>query len=153
MAVRQPINLVLLKGNKHLTKAEIADRQEREIKAPADKITVPSYLPKELRSDFKKIATELKRIELMSNLDLDSLARFLLSREQYVRTSVLLREHDPVEDHYMYGKLLANVNILFNQSKAAAADLGLTITSRCKLLVPKAKKTEPSEFDKKFGDV
>ena len=150
---RKPINLLVLTGKSHMTKAQIEERQNSEVKAPSDNIAVPKYLPKELQLDFKRIAKELRRIDLMSNLDTDSLARFLLAREQYVRTSLLIRETDPVEDVYIYGKLADNNNKFFNQCRAAANDMGLNISARCKLLVPKVKDKEPSEFDRKFGDV
>ena len=52
---REPVDLVVLKGKKHLTKAEIENRTSKEAKAPSDKIRAPSYLPKDLRRDFKKI--------------------------------------------------------------------------------------------------
>jgi P27 family predicted phage terminase small subunit len=153
MGQREPIRLVVLKGKKHLSKEEIDTRKEQEVKAKSDRIGAPRYLPAELRSDFNKIAKELQRIDLISNLDLDALARFLLAREQYVRCSMLIRDTDPVEDHYMYGKLSSSVKQFFDQSRAAASDLGLTISSRCRLLVPKSKKVAPDEFDEKFGDV
>ena len=41
---RQPIALVQAKGKKHLTKAEIAEREQTEVKAPSDRVTPPSYL-------------------------------------------------------------------------------------------------------------
>ena len=41
---RQPIALVQAKGKKHLTKAEIAERERTEVKAPSDRVTPPSYL-------------------------------------------------------------------------------------------------------------
>ena len=150
---RKPISLMLVTGKSHLTKAEIEARQEQEVKAKSDNISPPKYLPKELHLDFKRIANELKRIEIMSNLDTDSLARFILAREQYVRTAHLLRETDPIEDLLVYSKLADNNGKFFNQCRAAAQDMGLTISSRCKLLVPKVKDKEPSEFDRKFGDV
>ena len=40
---RQPIALVQAKGKKHLTKAEIAERERTEVKAPSDRVTPPSY--------------------------------------------------------------------------------------------------------------
>lgn len=41
---RLPIEVVQARGSKHLTKAEIQDRQEREIKPITDSIIAPSYL-------------------------------------------------------------------------------------------------------------
>lgn len=155
---RQPINLILLKGKKHLTKAEIEERMRTEVKAKADKVNPPSYLPPELKREFKKIANELKRIDLISNLDVDALARFLLAREQYIRVSDLLRDTPPInsEDglpNETYKELLLSQDKLFKQCRQSAADLGLTISSRCRLVVPKPPEEKPkSEEEKMFGD-
>jgi P27 family predicted phage terminase small subunit len=163
---RQPLNLVLLKGKKHLTKAEIEERQKTEVKAKADKVKAPSYLPPPLRREFKKIADELLRIDLISNLDVDALARFLYAREQYLRVTDQLRSMDPTvpvthfvtgeeigrAENETYSALLNSQDKLFKQCRQAAADLGLTISSRCRLVVPKkddAKK--PSEEEQLFG--
>lgn len=43
---RLPIEVVQARGSKHLTKAEIQERQEREIKPITDDIIAPSYLTK-----------------------------------------------------------------------------------------------------------
>ncbi len=37
---------------------------------------------------------------------------------------------------------------LFKMARAAASDLGLTITSRCKLVVPKPEEKPKNRFDK-----
>ena len=50
---RQPIELVVAKGKKHLTKAEIEERKRTEVKAPADKVTAPPYLTPEQKKKFK----------------------------------------------------------------------------------------------------
>lgn len=152
---REPINLLVLKGKKHLSKEEIETRKEQEIKAPSDKVDAPGYMPKELKLEFRRIAGELKKIELIANLDVDTLARFILAREQYNRTMDTLRGIDPYEDILLYNKTLQANNILFQQCRACAADLGLSITSRCRLLVPKQKDKTPEEsaFDQRFGGV
>ncbi|GED53528.1 phage terminase small subunit P27 family [Brevibacillus borstelensis] len=171
---KEPVALILLKGNKHLTKKEIEERKEQEIKAPADKIRAPSYLPKELKKEFKKISDELVRIEIMSNLDVDALARFLMSQKMYLQVSEELLKRQPVrtvletikdeegkvlgvQEHEVvseaYGELLQMQDKLFKQCRAAAGDLGLTISSRCRLVVPKPKEKPETEFDKRFGEV
>ena len=43
---RLPLNVVQARGSKHLTKAEIHERQEREIKPITDNIIAPGYLTK-----------------------------------------------------------------------------------------------------------
>lgn len=51
---RQPVDLLLVKGKKNLTKKEIEERRKQEIKAPDDKVKAPSYLPKDLKREFKR---------------------------------------------------------------------------------------------------
>ena len=41
---RQPIELVLAKGNKHLTQKEIEERKSSEVKPITDDISPPPYL-------------------------------------------------------------------------------------------------------------
>lgn len=43
---REPLAVVQAKGLKHLTKAEIQERQDREIKPVTDNIVAPGYLTK-----------------------------------------------------------------------------------------------------------
>ncbi|MDN8817563.1 phage terminase small subunit P27 family, partial [Staphylococcus aureus] len=68
-----------------------------EIKAPSDKVKAPSYLPKDLKREFKKIADELKNIGIMTNLDVDALARFLYSRKLYLQVTDQLLEQGPMK--------------------------------------------------------
>lgn len=162
---RQPVNLLLFKGKKNLTKSEIAERQETEVKAPADNVAPPDYLPKKLQTEFTKIADELLRINLMTNLDIDALARFLLAREQYVRVTNALRSAPVMTTgetisgkkfkvaNETFSDLLLNQDKLFKQCRAAASDLGLSISSRCRLVVPKKPEEKPKSKDEEmFGD-
>ena len=71
---RQPIALVQAKGKKHLTKAEIAEREQTEVKAPSDRVTPPSYLTATQKKAFRKTVKELRAIDLISNLDVEALA-------------------------------------------------------------------------------
>lgn len=49
---KQPINLILAKGKKHLTKAEIEERQKTEIKTDYINVTAPEYLTDEQKKSF-----------------------------------------------------------------------------------------------------
>lgn len=150
---RQPIDLLLYKGKKNLTKEEIEKRKSQEVKAASDKVEPPSYLStKALKEEFNEIASELMRIGIMSNLDIDALARFLISKKMYLKVSKKLLNLDPLDESYTV--LLNNMDKLFKQCRQSASDLGLTISSRCKLVIPKQeedKNTSPEE--EMFGDV
>ncbi|WP_079908261.1 phage terminase small subunit P27 family [Paenibacillus sp. 32352] len=172
---REPISLLLYKGKKNLTKQEIEERQKQEIKAPSDKVRAPVYLPKELKKEFKKIADELLEIGIMSNLDVDALARFLLARKMYLKVTDELLARDPVmlvnepvkdDDGKVlavnevsvisgaYSDLLMMQDKLFKQCRQASADLGLTITSRCRLVMPSKKdEKQKDDFSERFGNV
>lgn len=172
----QPVDLLTYKGkSKHLTKRVIEERKEREVKAPADKVKPPSYLPTKLKKEFKKIASELLDIGIMTNLDNDALARFLMSQKMYLEVTdnlmkipSVIEVPNMVKDEYgetvkdgmkdaanpEFSEILINQDKLFKQCRAAASDLGLTISSRCRLVMPKDKKDDKpkTEAERRFGD-
>ena len=151
---RQPIKLVKAKGKKHLTKKEIKEREESELKVPIGKIEPPDYLPEKLQEEFKDISQKLINIEIMTELDIDLLARYLLSKQAYLAfTSKMLKANK--QDDPQIEKIVTMQDKAFKQCQSAARDLGLTISSRCKLTLPKqAKKEKPTgmeAFMKKRG--
>ena len=89
---RQPISLIEAKGKKHLTKAEIEERRRTEVKAPADKVTAPPYLTATQKKSFKKIVKELRALDLISNLDVDALARLIIAQEKYIEITKRLND-------------------------------------------------------------
>ena len=144
---KQPINLIVAKGKKHLTKEEINNRKSTEIKAPSDKIRAPSYLDKDLKREFSKLAKQLKEIDIMSNLDVDTLASFIIARKLYLEvTQKLIGSPSLLLDKDLVGIQ----DKFFKQCRAAAGDLGLTISSRCKLIVPKKEDNKPQNKFVKF---
>lgn len=172
---RLPTEVILLRGKKNLTKQEIEERKASELKPASDKaIKPPTYLSTDLKKEFKKIAAELVEIGIMSNLDVDSLARFLQVRKMYLEVTKELLNQSPVltiekeiKDEFgetidtefiqipndTYSELLNMQNKLFTQCRQSSADLGLTITSRVKLVVPKKEEDKPpTKEEELFGD-
>ncbi|UFT98102.1 phage terminase small subunit P27 family [Radiobacillus kanasensis] len=161
---KQPLSVIQGKGrSNHITKKEAKKREEQEeaVRGYTDKIKAPSYLTKKQKEEFNQISEELVRLNIFSNLDVDGLARYIDSRDQYIKLTKDIRTMKAtrkVEGHKLasddYAKLTRVRNLLFNECKAAASELGLSITSRLKLVIPKKEDDAPkSEFDKKFGDV
>lgn len=150
---REPIDLIVAKGKKNLTKKEIEERKNREVKAPSENIEPPSYLPKELKEEFINISSKLKEIGIISELDVTALARFLISEYQYQNiTAKMLKMKNITDKYFDYANLQDK---FFKQSRAAAGDLGLTISSRCKLVLPDNNKNEDNEMtegQKRFGN-
>lgn len=170
---RQPIGLVEAKGKKHLTKAEIEERRATEPQIFTDGIEAPKYLTKKQRDAFDLLARQLQKINIMGETDVDTLARYVTAQSQYEAATKDLRalqkqkpkeptDGDPEEDAKYMGalgiwltcqeNLDKRVDRYFKQAQTAAAALGLTISSRCKLVVP--VKSEPEKVNKfaKFGE-
>lgn len=172
---RQPIELVKAKGKKHLTKAEIEERERTEVKAPADKVTAPAYLTAPQKKTFKRIVKQLREIGLVANLDVDALARLVIAQEKYTEVTAELNRQplmvkvdvptgrkdesgNPVyrEEETVNGeveRLALLQDRYFRQCRQGAADFGMTVSSRCRLVVPQ-KQDAPKEenaFKKKFA--
>ena len=157
---RQPIQLLEAKGKKHLTKAEIEARRASEIQAPSDKVTAPKYLTAAQRKQFNKIVKQLKAIDLVTNLDVDALARLVVAMEKYAEITAALNdcplfvtvERDGAEYEIVNGnmdRLAIMQDRYFKQCRQGAADFGLTVSSRCRLIIPKAPEAQPqNKFDK-----
>lgn len=146
---RQPIELVVAKGAKHLTKAEIESRRKSEI-APLDgDLTPPAYLSKKQTQEFIKIADQLKRLKIMGETDVDALARYVVANSMYIDTVKKLRRKEVKEDPDLYEQWIKVQDKLFRQARTAAGDLGLTISSRCRLVIPEVNT--PPERKNKFS--
>ena len=161
---KEPVELILLKGkSNHLTKEEIEKRRAAELQAPTDNIKYPKYLAKDLRRDFTCYAKILCELRIFSSLDVDNLARYLTQRKEYLKTVALMSNMQPaVFDqterewvaNEVYDTLRIQQNTYFTQCRQAASDLGLSVSSRLKLVVPKApEKGEVSEFEQRFGSI
>lgn len=151
---KQPIDLIISKGKKHLTKSEIKNRRKSEIIVNNLDINPPKYLSKKLKQEFNKIANILLDIGIMTELDEDCLAQYLISKENYlIFTKKLeneLKKRNKKDGKYEKDKVLAVENYFslqdraLKQCRAGASDLGLSISSRCKLIMPE-KKEEKKE--------
>lgn len=160
---KQPIKLVLANGKKHLTKEEIQRRLDEEVEPCTDDITAPSYLSAAEKRRFTKIAQQLDKLKVMGETDTETLARYVSAQEQYEKTTKELRavinkrpkEKDFADEPRLYLAALDDwigmqttlaklQDRYFKQAHTAATALGLTISARCKLVVPKAPE-EPKQ--------
>lgn len=133
---RIPAEMLIANGRKHYTKKDIEERLAQEIDVPFKHIEAPEYLTGKLADEFYDIAYKLLTIGVMTELDEDSLARYLISKQHYLKYSNLVTlalQKGQIEET---AKLITAQDKLYKQVRIAAADLGLTITSRCKLVVP-----------------
>ena len=156
MAGRQkiPASIIEMRGKSHLSKEEIRKRKEEEIKVDSDKVKAPSYLPPDLKREFNKIAKDLLEVGLITNLDVDTLARYVQSKKLYLELTNKLLENPNIMIEEK--DILIQQDKLFKQCRQTATDLGLTITSRCKIVIPKTKekkKKPQNESEALFGNI
>lgn len=146
---RQPIELVLAKGKKNLTKAEIQERRDSEVKPITDDIIAPGYLTKKQKTEFDRISTQLQKLKIMGETDVDALARYITAKDMYENAVKQMRKTEVKNNPIIYEKWISIQDKLFKQCRSSANDLGLSISSRCKLVVPATK--EPTKKENKFS--
>lgn len=149
---RQPTDLIVARGKKHLSKAEEAERRSREARVEAPKTAKPpKWLPESLKKDFRALGKKLIAAGIYTDLDADTLGRYLVAQHQWLiatgEAEKALTHVGPtghpvpdLEQAEAWGRVQERY---FKQARNCANDLGLTVTSRCRLVVPEApQKTE-----------
>lgn len=147
---REPVSLLEAKGRKHLTKDERDERAQSEVSAPADDIRPPAYLTAKQKKEFTVIAGQLTAIGIMANVDCDTLALYIKSRAEYVEYGKALRDIQKqagdTEGKVAMADTIAKYDTMrdkaFKRCLSAARELGLTISSRCRLMMPQKKDDE-----------
>ena len=141
---REPIDLIVAKGKKHLTKDEIEERKAQEVDVPFVDVKPPSYLKgKKQKGEFKKYADMLLKIGIFTELDVDCLARYIIAQNLYLSYTEELSELIGSGNIMTMKEIQGMQDKVFKQAQTSARDLGLTITSRCKLVSP----TPPDDDD------
>ena len=134
---REPIDLIKAKGKKHLTKAEYEERKAEELDVPFTDVKPPEYLSGEKQIEkFNRYAEMLLNIGIFTELDVDCLARYIMGEQIYLEYTKLLVKFARSSDLDKLGKIQQLQDKAFRQCQQCARDLGLTISSRCRLVVP-----------------
>ena len=134
---REPVDLIKAKGRKHLTKAEYEERKSQEIEVPFTDVEPPDYLSGEKQiAKFKHYSKMLLNIGIFTELDVDCLARYIMGEQIYLQYTNLLVKYARSSDLDKLAKIQQLQDKAFRQCQQCARDLGLTVSSRCKLVVP-----------------
>lgn len=143
---RQPTDVVVAKGRKHLSKTEEAQRRSAEVRLPPAKTAKPpKWLPESLKKDFRALGKELIAAGIYTDLDADTLGRYLVAQHQWqiateeAEKALADRNQESAE---AWGKVQERY---FKQARGCANDMGLTITSRCRLVAPPATQATEEE--------
>ena len=138
---RQPVDVLLAKGRKHLSKAEEAERRDSEVHVDAPSSVVPpKWLPKRLRAEYLEIGSILLRSGLYTDLDRDVLAQYFVCRERWLAADKEAAKALRSKDEKSLQAWTSVQGAYFKQARQCAAAMGLDVTSRCKLIVPDGLK-------------
>lgn len=163
---RKPMQLNLVQGGKHWTKDEIEDRISSEVQPNPEGIAAPTFLTAKQKKAFDQIAKQLQDLGIMGVTDCDTLARYVVAQDLYAQAVKDLRalqklkpkNADPdraLENAVGWVDLLKvadrRIDRYYKQATNAASALGLTISSRCKLVVPKAEEPKRTNKFAQFG--
>jgi P27 family predicted phage terminase small subunit len=114
---------------------------------------------------FDRIATQLDKLGILGETDTDTLARYVTAQVQYEKATKELRTlmksapDRKREDYYealdiwtaTQERLAKLQDRYFKQAQTAASALGLTISSRCKLVAPKVEEAPKENKFARFG--
>ena len=143
MPAKLPQNVIEMRNRSHQTKAEKAARRASEPQTErVRQVRAPVWLPEHLRDEFGKLGRELNEVSLLSKLDFDILARYLMSRDAWVAAHIKARDALDMDDAKEAGTWSRVARIYFDQCQQCANSMGLTISSRCRLVVPKPPEDE-----------
>ncbi len=148
---RLPAAVVEARGNKHLTKAEAAQRRAGEVvnPEPVKRLAPPKWLPESQRPEFNRVSRELISLmpTMVSRLDGDTIAAYCMARQEWLHaTSAANKALAAGNLEEAQGWSLVQ-DRYFKMARACAADLGATISSRCRLVVPQKADQAPNPFE------
>ena len=164
---RQPTELILAKGTKHFSQDEIKERLSHEVQPCTDDITAPSFLTAGQAERFNKLAGQLQKIKIMGETDVEILARYVIAQEAYelaVKDLRVVQLQRPAAKDFSVEAVSAwatamekidkRVERYFKQANATASKLGMTISDRCRLVIPvKEEEDQPRNKFAKFDVV
>ena len=146
----KPVDLIVMEGKTHLTKAEIDARKKREIKPNTENVKCPDWLCDVGREEWNRIEPDLIELGLLTNIDVNILAIYCDAYAKYIEASQYIQQHGMVME---YENKNGVVNLVANPYVAVAnkystiikkycEEFGLTPTSRAKISIPKKAASE-----------
>lgn len=152
---RKPVAALRASGSRHYSKQQLEEREAREVKAPpAKSLEPPAYLTESQAKKFRELAPILISMGVLSSLDADGLARYLIAEQHYLRATNRLTQAMNAGNTAEADKWSAMQDRFFRQCRAAGSDLGLTVSGRARLELPPGDEPESQEGEEAdlFGD-
>lgn len=159
---KQPVSLIQAKGKKHLTKAEIEQRQATEIHPMlSEKVSPPKYLSKAEKDRFFEILGQLDGLGIVGDKDILMLGQLVQEESMAVdaykdykkaraRRDTFLRKVKAEGIDYMQGdyfEIYKNHEMMLtnadgrvsrhrNDLRKIANDFGMSVTAGCRVIMP-----------------
>jgi P27 family predicted phage terminase small subunit len=144
------------RGKKHLSESEKAERLAGEVLFLANEaVQPPSWLTNKQKQAFASLEELLRKAKIMSALDADTLGRYVISHDQWLKATGQLKKALSAKemDMELVDSWSRIQDRFFKQARNCATDLGLTITSRCRLVVPEGiPSPEENPFERMKRD-
>lgn len=143
---RQPTALVKANGKKHLSRKEEAERlaAEPQVEAPAV-VTPPKWLAKRFHDEFQKIGQILLAADLYTELDRDVLGQYFVARDGWLKANKKAAAGIRTGDEKQAQSWTTVQNTYFRQARQCGEAMGLSVNSRCRLVIPEAIKQKEKE--------
>ena len=134
---RVPTDVLKANGRKHLSKKEEAERRAGEVVVEKPKTAKPpKWLPEALKKDFRALGKQLITAGLYTELDADTLGRYLVAQRHWLMATQEVNKYLSAKDPAGSDAWSKIQERYFKQCRNCANDMGLTVTSRCRLVVP-----------------
>ena len=136
---RKSADMIEAEGVNHMGRAELDERRDREVHVPpAETVTPPNWLPKKMHAEFQRIGEIIQKAGLYSDLDQDVLAQYFLCRERWIRADKEAAKAIRDKDEKMAKEWTGIQSSYFKQARQCAEAMGLSVTSRCRIVMPSA---------------
>lgn len=149
---RQPTDVLEATGRKHLTNEEKTARRASEVSVPpATKARTPNWLESDdLRKEFRKIGKQLIDAGLYTDLDADNLGFYITARAQWDVATKYVSKALSGGDSKAANFWSRIQDRFFKQARSCAASMGLTLSDRCRLVIPPALQQEDAGGEDEF---
>ena len=156
---RKPLELQT--GNLTVEQRKQKELEESLVKAKEDNIRIPTWLKdKTAKKEFNRIATEMKELNIITNLDVNNLAGYCESFSNYIKATTKLNKQEltiqkcmPNGSYtYVENPLIKIQKLYAEEMRKFAGLVGLTIDSRLRFASIKVKELK-DEIEDEFGDI
>lgn len=140
---KKPAALVEAEGTHHATKLELAEQMAGEPHSDDTQAKCPAYLTgSKSRRRFRELAGELQRLKIWQSVDSEQLARYVDAEELYQQYTARIREVAASGDVDEMERIERLRDRVFKQAQSSADRLGMNVTSRCRIVIPKDEREQ-----------